>query len=278
MGPDLAVSVQVLQGFCHQATRDTRPGRLSHEDGLRFLEPVFELRVQAATLGVFRDVRSRYGGASAFPVGMRDSRCRPGARPRRRLFRRHEHGAGLRRNPSPQPLRTPTSSMTIDLTERLHERLIYAALTGNHCDPHSARTAGDPSPARASSAGAPVGITTTTATTAWISSSSDTAQVTYSARWTSRSSSTAFPSSPSNSITDSRTRPCATPSGSTARTTALGTSHPVRALRRALEIEVHFWILLRGTASWILLFNPFQAVPRPAEGGVAPGSGAAAPP
>ena len=32
--PDLAVSVQVLQEFYHQATRPTRPGRLSHEDAL----------------------------------------------------------------------------------------------------------------------------------------------------------------------------------------------------------------------------------------------------
>ncbi len=29
-GPDLAVSVQVLQEFYHQATRTTRPGWLTH--------------------------------------------------------------------------------------------------------------------------------------------------------------------------------------------------------------------------------------------------------
>ena len=38
--PDLAVSVQVLQEFYHQATRPTRPGRLSHDDTLQFLEPI----------------------------------------------------------------------------------------------------------------------------------------------------------------------------------------------------------------------------------------------
>ena len=56
--PNLAVSVQVLQEFYHQATRATRPGRLSDEDAVRFLEPVLEMRVQALTLGVFRDAVS----------------------------------------------------------------------------------------------------------------------------------------------------------------------------------------------------------------------------
>ena len=61
---DLAVSVQVLQEFYHQATRATRPGRLSHGAAVRFLEPVLEMRVQAVTLGVFRDavsIRRRFG-------------------------------------------------------------------------------------------------------------------------------------------------------------------------------------------------------------------------
>ena len=60
--PDLAVSVQVLQEY--QATRASRPGRLSHNDALRFLEPVLEMRVQAVTLGVFKDavsIRRRFG-------------------------------------------------------------------------------------------------------------------------------------------------------------------------------------------------------------------------
>ncbi|MDE0126830.1 MAG: PIN domain-containing protein [Bryobacterales bacterium] len=56
--PDLAVSVQVLQEFYHQATRASRPGRLSHNDALRSLEPVLEMRVQAVPLGVFRDAVS----------------------------------------------------------------------------------------------------------------------------------------------------------------------------------------------------------------------------
>ena len=49
--PDLAVSVQVLQEFYHQATR---PGRLSHDDALEFIEPFLSMRVQAVTLDVFQ--------------------------------------------------------------------------------------------------------------------------------------------------------------------------------------------------------------------------------
>lgn len=62
--PDLAVSVQVLQEFYHQATRPTRAGRHTDDDAVRFLEPVLEMRVQAVTLGVFRDavsIRRRFG-------------------------------------------------------------------------------------------------------------------------------------------------------------------------------------------------------------------------
>ncbi len=52
---ELAVSVQVLQEFYHQATRETRRGRLSPADALDFLEPILMLRVQSVTPDVFRD-------------------------------------------------------------------------------------------------------------------------------------------------------------------------------------------------------------------------------
>ncbi len=52
--PELAVSVQVLQEFYHQATRSTRPDRLSHADALKFMEPVLLMPVQPVTLEVFR--------------------------------------------------------------------------------------------------------------------------------------------------------------------------------------------------------------------------------
>ena len=51
---ELVVSVQVLQEFYHQATRVTRPGRLSHDEALQFLEPLLTMRIEAVTLDVFR--------------------------------------------------------------------------------------------------------------------------------------------------------------------------------------------------------------------------------
>lgn len=51
--PELAVSVQVLQEFYHQARRSTRPGRLTHDQAMRFLEPLMTLPIQDMTLTVF---------------------------------------------------------------------------------------------------------------------------------------------------------------------------------------------------------------------------------
>lgn len=62
--PDLAVSVQVLQEFYHQATRPSRVGRLSHGEALGFLEPLMEMRVQSVTVRVFSEavaIRHRFG-------------------------------------------------------------------------------------------------------------------------------------------------------------------------------------------------------------------------
>ena len=65
---DLAVSVQVLQEFYHQATRATRPGRLSHDDAVRFLEPVLEMRMQAMTLGVKTSSSTRSSSDEIFSL------------------------------------------------------------------------------------------------------------------------------------------------------------------------------------------------------------------
>lgn len=51
--PELAVSVQVLQEFYHQATRPTRSARLSQDEALRFLEPVLGLHIQPLTIDLF---------------------------------------------------------------------------------------------------------------------------------------------------------------------------------------------------------------------------------
>ena len=52
---DLAVSVQVFQEFYHQATRPTRPERLSDADAIAFLETLLKFPVQDVTLALFRD-------------------------------------------------------------------------------------------------------------------------------------------------------------------------------------------------------------------------------
>ena len=60
---DLGVSVQVLQEFYHQATRPGRPARLTHDDALRFLEPIMRFPVQTVTMEVFRaalSIRQRF--------------------------------------------------------------------------------------------------------------------------------------------------------------------------------------------------------------------------
>ena len=53
--PDLAVSVQVFQEFYHQATRPTRPGRLTHDDALAFLGTLLRFPVHDVTLDLFRE-------------------------------------------------------------------------------------------------------------------------------------------------------------------------------------------------------------------------------
>ena len=45
-GPDLCLSVQVLQEFYYQATHPNRRGRMVHEDAMEFIEPLMFLPVQ----------------------------------------------------------------------------------------------------------------------------------------------------------------------------------------------------------------------------------------
>ena len=52
--PDLAVSIQVFQEFYHQATRPTRPGRMSRDDAIAFLGTLLGFPVQEMTLDLFR--------------------------------------------------------------------------------------------------------------------------------------------------------------------------------------------------------------------------------
>ena len=50
---DLAISVQVLQEFYHQATRPSRPAALTPEQALRFIQSIDSFPVQPVTLEVF---------------------------------------------------------------------------------------------------------------------------------------------------------------------------------------------------------------------------------
>ena len=50
---DLAVSVQVLQEFYHQATRSGRPGAITQDHALRFIESISHFEVQDITLDLF---------------------------------------------------------------------------------------------------------------------------------------------------------------------------------------------------------------------------------
>jgi len=51
---DLALSVQVLQEFYHQAMRSNRPGAITQDHALEFIESIGHFPVQDVTLEVFR--------------------------------------------------------------------------------------------------------------------------------------------------------------------------------------------------------------------------------
>ena len=51
---ELALSVQVLQEFYHQATRASRPGAITRDHALQFIESISHFPVQDVTRVVFR--------------------------------------------------------------------------------------------------------------------------------------------------------------------------------------------------------------------------------
>lgn len=61
---DLGLSAQVLQEFYVQATRESRPGRLTHEQASGFVESLLRFPVQPITTGLVRAAcatRDRFG-------------------------------------------------------------------------------------------------------------------------------------------------------------------------------------------------------------------------
>ena len=60
----LALSVQVLQEFYYQATRPSRPYRLSHDEAVQFLNGLSRLPIQPVTTEVFQratELCNRFG-------------------------------------------------------------------------------------------------------------------------------------------------------------------------------------------------------------------------
>ncbi len=51
---ELALSVQVLQEFYYQVTRPSRPGRLSHESAMQFVERLAQRAVLPVTIDLLR--------------------------------------------------------------------------------------------------------------------------------------------------------------------------------------------------------------------------------
>lgn len=62
--PDLALSVQVLQEFYHQATRPRGPDGLTHAQAIEFLRPLGTLPTQEITIELFNratEISARFG-------------------------------------------------------------------------------------------------------------------------------------------------------------------------------------------------------------------------
>ncbi len=79
---DIALSVQVLQEFYVQATRESRPDRLTHEQAAALVESFTRFPMQETTLAVVRralDTRQRFGVSywdAAIIEAARASGCR----------------------------------------------------------------------------------------------------------------------------------------------------------------------------------------------------------
>ena len=74
---DLALSVQVLQEFYHQSTRSSRPGAITQDHALQFIESIGHFPVQDITLSLFIAaiaISQRFGLSY---LGRRNSRRSP---------------------------------------------------------------------------------------------------------------------------------------------------------------------------------------------------------
>ena len=67
---DIGLSVQVLQEFYVQATRESRSDRLSHDQAVRLVESFLRFNVHPVTVGV---MRAAFGTRDRFRVSYRDA-------------------------------------------------------------------------------------------------------------------------------------------------------------------------------------------------------------
>ena len=137
----MALSVQVLQEFYHQATRSTRPGRLTHADALAFLGTLLRFPIQAVTLDVFR---AGVAISQRFGLSYWDGAILAAARA---LGCDAVYSEGLSSEQDYDGLRVINPfnrlggfTMPTDTSERGLERLICTALAGHPCEPPATGT------------------------------------------------------------------------------------------------------------------------------------------
>ena len=104
MEPDLALSVQVLQEFYHQATRPQGPAGLTHEQAVEFLRPLAALPTQEITVELFNRATEIRGEIRDLILGRGDLGGGEDAGLRGGLLGGHEPRRGLRRTPGDKPV------------------------------------------------------------------------------------------------------------------------------------------------------------------------------
>jgi hypothetical protein len=101
---DLALSVQVLQEFYVQATRDTRDHPLTHRQAVDLVTAFSRFPVQETTTGLVHAAMTARDPVPAVPLGRRHHRGCPTGRLRSGPVRGPEPRPGLRRRHRGQPV------------------------------------------------------------------------------------------------------------------------------------------------------------------------------
>ena len=132
-GDSLALSVQVLQEFYYQATRQSRPNRLSHNEAMRFIGRLAEVPLPPVTTKVFRRTMELSG---RFGISYWDAAilaAAGGHRVRGGLLRGLERPAGLWQSENHQPLK-PTAASLQSTAATVNRRPTSSAGTTRNAD------------------------------------------------------------------------------------------------------------------------------------------------